>query len=342
MMAARALYFDRVGLITSVGLNTAQTIASLRAGVSRVQETPFTGADGEPVRAGFVALSNQMADGQSRLGALVALALAECATPDEESAAPLILSCPAAEDLPVHGPSLLETAAEAAPVLLDERNSALLPGGGHAGFAGVLLKAAQLLSAGVVQRCYVGAADTYADQTRLQKLIESGRIASDVSPDGFIPGEAAAVFRVTAKREPGCLGMIAGIGTGSDEANQQPGQVSAVGLTAAARAALSQAKVPLRDVSWLGVDLTGERQRFYELAVTIARLKPAADQQLEQWNAAPLVGEIGAVIAPLTLAYLAVAFQRRWHRSPARNALFLGAGDGQLRCAILLREGSHG
>jgi 3-oxoacyl-[acyl-carrier-protein] synthase I len=335
------LHIDAVGAISPVGLNAGQTFGSLRAGISKMAEIPVIGVDGEPVHAGMVPLSDGGGAGDARIMALTSLALRDCARGYEEQPAPLILACPSAAALSVHPAGLLRNVADHTRVALNFRHSEVIQGGGPAGFAVALNGAQDLIRRDIVRTCYVGAADTFLDGERLVSLLSADRIVGSRTPDGFAPGEAAVILRLSARPTSKNLGSIVGVGLAEEEATRDTARISGVGQTAAARAALNQAGLSIADVSWLGVDLAGERHRFYEVALTVTRLKPHRTQQLEQWNGVPLLGNVGCALAPLTVGYLATAFMRGWMRS-VPNALFLGADDGKLRAAIALKGRASG
>ena len=67
-----------------------------------------------------------------------------------------------------------------------------LIGGGHAGTAAALEQASVLLERRAADRVLVVAADSILDDLSLGWLLDNGRLHSDDTPTGLIPGEAAA------------------------------------------------------------------------------------------------------------------------------------------------------
>jgi 3-oxoacyl-[acyl-carrier-protein] synthase I len=73
--------------------------------------------------------------------------------------------------------------------------------GEHAGFAGALQIAADMLASGQLDRCLVGAADSLLDPEFLLAGAVSGLVKTSVNPTGFVPGEAAAFILVEKASE---------------------------------------------------------------------------------------------------------------------------------------------
>jgi len=123
---------------------------------------------------------------------------------------------------------------------------------------------------------------------------------------------------------------------------------SAQGMTRAMRAALADAQVTMHQVALHAYDLSGERYRFYETAIAHTRLRPKRKDRLAALTVAVSVGEVGAAMGPLTLAYAAfmlrmggVSVPEELGAIPA-SVLYSGAADGPLRGAVFLSELGHG
>jgi 3-oxoacyl-[acyl-carrier-protein] synthase I len=114
----------------------------------------------------------------------------------------------------------------------------------------------------------------------------------------------------------------------------------ALGLTAAIRAALADARATIQDVALFGTDISGERYGFHELALAYVRLKPRRTGIVPHFHAAESVGEIGAGIGPLTLAYF--AFMLRAGGAPGPGLLFTGGSENGGRAAVFIGEATSG
>jgi 3-oxoacyl-(acyl-carrier-protein) synthase len=331
------LWIDQIGMVTSAGLTTAQTMGSLLTRTCRPKQIPLLGPDGEALRVFKVPLETGLGSGLARLIGMTRLAVAECAgaRENDEEPLPLVLSCPGEEAF-AYNPAALVRAVDD---VVDVASSRILPGGTHAAIGVALREARKLLALGKHRACYVGAVDTMLDKGRLARLMAASRIlSSERAPGGFIPGEGAAVLRVSLSRDVAAAVCIAGVGLEVESATRESGKVTGFAQAAAARSALAEGKRRIEDVSLVATDLTGGRHRFYEAALATTRLRPSREQAFRQVSLGPLLGEVGCALGAISVAYLAVALHRRWTGTAPGAAMYLGADDDALRAAVLLRR----
>jgi 3-oxoacyl-[acyl-carrier-protein] synthase-1 len=326
---------DRTGAVTSVGRNVAQTMGSLRAGLARSTELGLLDPDGAPLRAYPAPLATGLGSGVARLIGLGGIALAECVADDPEPF-PLALCYPGQEALPYDPMAVVRGMRSAVPMLDPDRTRIVR--GGHAAIGSALVLASELLRESPV--CYVGAVDTLIDSARIERLMAAERLLSERTPDGFIPGEGAAFLRLTLA--PATV-QIVGVGIEHETATRNAGKATGRGQARAARGALAEAGARIEDVDLMVADLTGERHRFYETALAMARLRPSPSpkQGVRRASFGTSLGEVGCALGAISVAYLATALSRGWDGAPSL-ALYVGADDLTSRTAVLVRSSPRG
>jgi hypothetical protein len=332
------LYVEQLGMMTSVGLNWRQTISSLRCGISRPRDLAIAAPDGEPLSACAVPLSTESGAGRERMALMAAAALTECSAGREGTKLPLVLCCPDANDI-AYEPSQLVRALHDWTGVVDEK--AVVPiTGGHAAIGEALVQAQAILREGRYDGCYVGAVDTMLDVDRLKRLMKSSRIASSRTPDGFSPGEGSCFLRISTNPSTEGRIEIAGLGLEHEtSAGRESGKVTGRAQAKAMRQAVADAGSETGAVGVVGTDVTGERHRFYEVALAITRLKL---RRVERLELGPFLGEVGCALGAITLAYLTAALDSGWIGQDGRGAMYLGANDTSLRTAALVRRKTNG
>jgi 3-oxoacyl-[acyl-carrier-protein] synthase-1 len=341
----RNLFIQEIGAFTSIGTYLGATIGSLRVGYSSFGELPIVGPGGKPVCAARSVVDNDIASGAVRMLAMSGFALRECAGELTEPL-PLVLCGPSPTEVAVDFAWFCHHLAATTGIPIDVQRSVYVTGG-HAAISAALAHADHLLASRQASACYVAGADTFLDMARLKRLIADQRILGKGNSDGFIPGEAAVFLRVTRRHDDASYAWLRGIGMSDEASVRTSGRVSAAGLTRAAREALSDARATIADVALTAVDVSGERPGFYELAVTAARLKPRPDQAWSVWNPALCVGDVGAALGPLALAYLAFmlkagGFAGKTTSPNGAAGLYLASSEEGLRGAVFASEVPRG
>jgi 3-oxoacyl-[acyl-carrier-protein] synthase-1 len=208
---------------------------------------------------------------------------------------------------------------------------------GRPGLGEAMRAARQILREGRARHAVIAGVDSYLNTHTVNHFLARGRLlASDVS-DGFIPGEGAAALLLELS-EPDAPGLhVLGIGTAEEPArvdNDEPAR--GVGRARAIREALAESGHRMSELHFQMADLSGESFYFNELAAATAR---AFDRKIASFPLlclAESVGEIGAAIGPLSLAYLADALARG-HAPGTRGIVHLAGDDGR-RASLVVQH----
>jgi len=248
-----------VGARTPVGDGTAESYASMRAGIARFQPTErhlCQSADPmdpnmESPAVAEVAGIDPRAQGEERLLQLALPALGEALRSSglrraELEAASLHLALPdharagSVSDPARFGRELLRRAALPAPV---EQTASLE---GHSGFAAALEVALARLDRRDEGPAIVVTVDSLVERGVLRALDAQGRLKCTRSPEGVIPGEAAAVVVLRTAIGPagragaGARATVLALGRAEEPAPFGSDRAcTGTGLTAALRAAAS-------------------------------------------------------------------------------------------------------
>jgi 3-oxoacyl-[acyl-carrier-protein] synthase I len=365
-----------LGMATALAPSMADSCAAFRAGVRRTSEistvdpTEDEALGGEPIAAcraaylaegycsaakvillGSIALSDlferrSLTDGErARMGIVVHLS--DCFLLDKVSGLEEIDE----EDVM---PSVLwreESASLVSRMLTRSRlpipeNSQYRTFGGHAGFVDALQAGAELIAAGRLDCCLVGAVDSCLDPEFLLAAAVNGWLKTPENPVGFIPGEAAAFVlleRTADARRSGIL-PLASVVCGPvipgkrDRFSEEP--PDGVDL---ARAILDLvATQPGRTEIGLVIgDLNGDEYRARSWGSAIIRLGDAfAVADAPMWIPALGFGETGSAAGAVGLC-LAVRAMERGHIGRGTGLVWLcdesGAGS-----VLMLKAGAEG
>ncbi|MFQ5560024.1 MAG: hypothetical protein ACE5FU_05485 [Nitrospinota bacterium] len=235
-MPAKEVALLKTGALTPVGIGTAQTAASIRAGITRTSETSIYDKQFNPVVMGLLpedvlpplnpSLENvALTSRQSRMFRLSAPALQEALKdlPGSEQV-PLYLGVPEAfpeRANPAHD-LFIEHLCTQSEIQLNIADSKLFHNGRAAGLF-ALKEAIEVLLSGAHKQVVVGGVDTYVDLYLLGTLDMEGRILGPTVMDGFIPGEGAGFILLSgATNNPKSdafppLGKLSQVATGFEE-----------------------------------------------------------------------------------------------------------------------------
>jgi len=343
-----------LGMISPVGLNMAQTCASVRAGISRFQEYEDYTCEPEELDWG---------DPEPLVGSRVP-------DPDLERNVPRIptLILEALQDLIQNAGIKRETFSQASiyialpsPDRTGQRRGGrrepftdilekALPStsgelkfftNGPVGFFAAMEEAILRLRKGQSQFCIVGGADSYQDQNTLAWLDRSGRLKSNRNWDGFIPGEAAAVLLLESRaraeeRGANIFAMTRGLGKGLEKnpvGTDRPS--SGEGLAQAIRAAIGGAENPL-EIEWVAGDLNGESYRAKEWGLGQVMLQKNFRGAKHIWHPADSLGDVGAASGAVLVSLAARALEKGY--APAEKCLIFAGSDDGSRGALLLQR----
>ncbi len=329
------------GMCCAVGFDAPAARAALRAGLSHFEESDFFGDRGQRLLVARLPLGDLW--GARRLATMLASVVSECvglASGFDASSTALLLLLPergrpGASD--TWGPACF-AACHAETGRPFHPASRVLPLG-RAG-VGAALTAAQALLAGdddggaPPARVIIAGVDSYLNAPSVNHLLRRERLLSVGATDGFIAGEAAGGVLVELAPPARPALRILGVGAADEEATidddvPQRGR----GLTAAARRALAASGRRAEEMRFRISDASGEPFHFREAALAAARLLDHAEGEMPLLHIADSVGETGAAVGPLTLAYLADAMPRGHTPGPLALAHF--ASDGGARAALV-------
>jgi 3-oxoacyl-[acyl-carrier-protein] synthase-1 len=217
--------------------------------------------------------------------------------------------------------------------------------GGRTGIVAALEFVASLVSKNAAGLCIVIGVESFLRQPIVMHYLKEGRVLCGVNSNGFIPGEAACgvlIGRTGATDGPRL--EIRGVGIGmepSGAGGDRARTVTGDGLTAAIRAALTEAQVEHYDVAFALSDLNGERFKFKESIIARARLdrmppegrsrRPAG--YLELWHPIENLGEIGAAIFPCLMGWAFEAGRKDY--APSTTAVLHASEDDGTRAALV-------
>jgi 3-oxoacyl-[acyl-carrier-protein] synthase-1 len=208
---------------------------------------------------------------------------------------------------------------------------------GRAGIAHGLRQARHMLERGRVRHAIVAGVDSYLNAHTINHFLRRGRILASERSDGFIPGEGAGALVLTLPAGPEAGLRIRGIGLADETATVDSDIPSrAAGLTAAIRKALEQSDYRMSDLHFRMADIAGESFFFREAGNALAR---AFDRPLPNFPLLHLteaLGETGAAIGPLSIAFLSDAMTRG--RVPGTRALLHFSNDGPARGAMVVEH----
>jgi len=324
------------GAMTPVGLELADTMASLYTRVQLVADLDVLDSDGEPLSGMRIPFTDEL-DGPARITAMAHAVVDEATLSIEPSEkVPLILCCPeaaefvqAATDFPAQ--LLSEVIAECA-IPLDRTRSRIIPHG-RAGTLEALGAALALLKDPSIPYCLVGGVDSFVDAGRVEKLVAEDRLITEDTKDGFIAGEAGVMLLLTNRPDDEAMAVWLAASAGREEAirgSDHP--ITGTGLQEAMSRALAQAKLPFLSLAGLAHDFSGEERYFEELLQATSRLATANGMPSTE-DPGLSVGETGAAAGFLAIAMQAFLHWKGVHKQPSMAVL---SCDGPERGAVVL------
>jgi 3-oxoacyl-[acyl-carrier-protein] synthase-1 len=330
------------GLVTSVGLHPSSACASMRCRLNNFQETAFQlSSTAKVVGATVPEIS---ARGVDRLFAMVRDAIGqalESLSDAQRQSTPLIL-CLAESGRPGRLERLEDRLFDqlyADGVGLHPESRMVLSG--KVGVAAALEYASQLLHENKAQHVIVAATDSLLNQQTVQGLLKARRVGGLFEGAGLIPGEGAGALLVSKllpneQRHIRVLGYAEATEPArldNDEA------VKGHGLKQSIEAALAVADLSLSDIGLRVADLAGDPFYFEDAATAMVRVAQESQTPMELWIPAESVGETGAAVGTIGLAWLLEAAQRGYTSS--RYALCHYANDDGRRAALIVEIVQH-
>jgi 3-oxoacyl-[acyl-carrier-protein] synthase-1 len=337
------MFITGTGMVCPVGLSAVSACAAKRAGISAFAELPYSDNAGEPVIGGSVPGLCWTLARDSRLVMLLTKALTDLLNgqPDLQWVHVPLLVCLAESGRPGGGAALARSIVKwienELKVQFHPTNSRAFPSGHTAGFE-ALREARNLIQRGDVPACIVCATDSFLNAASLFWLDQHYRLKTPANRDGVIPGEAAAAVLVQADPSAAATVEVIGLGFAKEQASilsEEP--LLGLGLAAAARSALGQAKLGLNEIDVRLSDVTGELYGFKELPLIEGRLMRVVRKEAQPlWHWAEAIGDSGAAAGVAQLVLANEAFKKGY--APGQRAICFSSSVAGERAVAVLRH----
>jgi 3-oxoacyl-[acyl-carrier-protein] synthase-1 len=341
-----------IGMVTPLGLDAYESCASLRAGISLMQELEYFSVENdwfEEVPLVGCPITG-ITDGMLGLGRWTKLAaraledLLENTGLDRKNLVRVGLSIALP---PLERPGVDPRIASDLGLRLsqwlevpDLEKRTRVYAGGHAASIKAVIEACGDLESERLDQVIVGGVDSLIEPETLGGLVEKRRLKTEDNVDGFIPGEAAAFFLLelpekAKERGATVLALLDGVGVGEEPSHSGADKPSqATGLSEAIVAAFAPLPDKGMDTGLVVCDLNGETYRAKEFGTAVPRVLSHVAGPFKLWHAADSIGDTGAASAAVSTCVAARALQRGYARS--KRALVFGGSDGGLRGALSL------
>lgn len=335
-----------LGLVTPVGLSAAPSLAALRAGVSRLEALPGTSIavgenEQEPIIGARVSVLTDGLLGQPRLKALMQPALEDCLIDCAASADQRIGiflgtsgSSPANRHLQ-YDDAVKQNLLDCIPDTLNLTHARLIQTG-RASVLGSIRDAAVALAEGIIDIALVGAADSWVTPRALNWLRQKGRLPEYPRHTGNLPAEAGGFVALETPQAAVQRGArtYAKV-TASAGATESSAWGEANNGVALAHAIRGVAKGVADSHALVISDLDGERYRAMEWVMAQPKSMWYSETH-EHWNPADCIGDSGASMGAIMLAWGSAALFKRYART--ERVLVWGASDEGAREAIMLES----
>jgi 3-oxoacyl-[acyl-carrier-protein] synthase I len=322
------------GLMCSVGLSTKEVAAASRAKTMRFEDSPVFDHRFKPVAAALVpddalpplrdevvAIPN-LPSRVLRMLRLATMPLRECAAPLNGARAALFLALPeTATTVDLDPGRFAAWLALQAPDVWDATR-AVANRHGRAGGLFALGDAVEAIASGRAQFAIAGGVDTYLDLFVLGTLNSEGRVKSETTLDGFIPGEGAAFVLLTSSatavaRGLPTLGRVSSVARGHESGHLYSDQpYRGEGLAATIRSLLATvgSATPIEEVYSA---MNGESHWGKEWGVAFLRNRAGFAEGHTMTHPADSYGDIGAASGPMMVALAALGMHAGRSRGPA-------------------------
>ena len=333
-----------IGMVTSIGYETAVAATSVRAGLQRFVELEEEfDRNEEPIVAAPVALLEDDPSGQivmMNMAAAEAFAMAFGSA--EKAPQPLWASVSVGAQADGDPPPLGRYPLERLQAALDHvplHGESEIRAGCHTAVLEALAEGMKRLRDRKAAACLVGGVDSLIQTHRLARLEDAKRLKTGYNPHGLVPGEAG-VFLVL-EREADARGRgveawarVNEVGL-AVEANPlgSPKPCLGQGLTEAIRLVTRAHCEPPRPLLGVLCDLNGEPYRANEWGLARSRALGWA-REVMLWHPADCLGDVGAATGAALLALGAVALKQNY--APTPELLIWAGAEGGQRAAVFL------
>lgn len=353
MQADQNIYIAGTGMITSIGSNTAMTIASVRAGVDGFEASEYTTPRQQPITMAQVPheifdefaieLDIGVAHGElmDREIKMAMIAAAE-ALQQVNVTRPVPLMLATQEQIPYvsHCPAgkMITNLVNQAELPIDPELSRSLQSG-RAGGIEALDLAQRCLYDLQLDYVLVGGSHSHRDYSLLNYLNEMDRTTAPEVMNGFIPGEAAGFLLLTgqpqlALQQEGCIIALNPVGLGQEDGHlysQKP--CLGDGLSEAFRGALAAYQGSA--IETIYASMNGENFWAKEYGVACLRNSQHLHEDYNVEHPADCFGDIGVASGAILISLAADHLVR----SPgSKGCLVYSSSDTASRSAVVLEK----
>lgn len=340
-----------VGLVTPVGLSCAETAASARARVARLQAVEWVDRHFDPFIVGRVPdaglapldpelMALELSRREQRMLQLGHVALDEAlsALPAGSRAVPLLLGMP---EHPLAGPAdmarFLVHLAVQSKAHIDIANS-VAAARGRASGAMAIRQAMMRLERQQAEFVLVGGIDSLSDPALLRMFDAEERVRGENVSDGFSPSEGAAMLLLTSDEQATrhrlpVLARIRGASLGKEAGHWYSSDTYRGDGLASTFAHLLESADAGRPVACVYATFNGERYWSREFATARLRNAEYFAENLQMEHPAECFGDMGAAFGTALVALAAHGLAGGYRPAPC---LVYAASDFGERAAILL------
>lgn len=344
-----------VGALTSVGLNAVQTAASIRAGISGIRDTEWTGKDMNPYRGGFLPedclevlhrktfriIPDSL---PARLLQLGSPALREAVgwLSAYDTIPPVIVGI--GDRAQIHDLSaevFLENLMRQSRVRLDIAQSEVVFLGRTAGLHAIK-HGCRLLLEGYRGPIIAGGIDSYFDYSSLVDLDFDSRVLNDMNLDGFLPGEGAGfvlLYKSTLMpNEMQSLCTIAATSNGFQSIQlDSPKPANDRGISETLSSLFQTISHDLLPCKTVFANLNGENIGAKEWGIAFHRNQEYFSEDFHLIHPAECIGETGAAMGPIMVGLAIRGMMRGYHSAPI--LIECSSDDGE--CVALYLKLKH-
>lgn len=336
--AWQAMLVKTAGACCAVGYTLAAASCAIRAGMDNFQESDFVDHENEPLKVARLPYDNDW--GTERLAVIAKKALKDClkTVQDFQPAQTAMILMAAEQGRPHTATERYNEIWYACTADFTEPfhpSSAINPQG-RAGIGSALKLAQKLLTERTVQRVLILGVDSFLNSATISHYLAAERLLTLANSDGFIPGEGAGAILLELPQAGGVGLHITGGAISKEEAIFPGGKPNlAIGLTQAMRQACEAANIRPSELKFRMSDQNGEQYFAKEMANAYTRLMADENVFLPMMHIADCVGETGAAVAVLSIAFQKTVMPRA--DGPGRVGLLHFGNDNGLRAALILR-----
>lgn len=336
-------------MATPVGLNTAQTCAAVRAGISRFEELLWKNKEYRP----FVMSSSpdeclpeliqDISDDcslifrEKRMIQLAGLIQPEIEKYKIKEKIPLILGLP--HDIK-NTDKVFHYISTQLNLNIDHKQSRFIAKGRASGLMAVH-SACKLLETGQTDIMITGGCDTYKDISLLGFLNAESRLKSEINLDGFIPGEGVCFLCLTTrakaqKENRDILCVLKAFAAGFEKGHfYSKNHYKGEGLSSTFQSLFDTDNLPKDKIKTVYSSMNGESYWIKEWGVSYMRFKEKIKEGFKIEHPAEFYGDPGAASGPLMIVQGLTGMQKGYRNAPI---LVYSSSDHGDRAAVILTK----